>query len=201
MGATGVVLEEAETYDAKKQTPDYDGLWKKIIEDLFQEFVLLFAPDLHQEIDFTKQPDFLKQELFQKFIEKTKGKLIADQIVKVFLKSGEEKWILIHVEVQGEPEIDFRKRMFQYFYRIYDRFDREVYAVALITNRQETMHTDGFHYSFFGTKVDYEYNVYTFDPNNISELEQSNNPFAAAVIAGIYANKARNDAEKRYRFK
>jgi predicted transposase/invertase (TIGR01784 family) len=196
-----VVREKPEGYQAKKQIPDYDGLWKKLIEDLFNEFTAFFAPNLHQTIDFTKQPEFLNREFYKKIIKEKEGKVIADQIVKVFLETGEEKWILIHVEVQGVPKEDFSKRMFRYFYRIYDYFDREVYAIALITDQQTLKHANGFHYSFYGTKVDYEYNVYTFDPKNISKLEQSHNPFAAAVIAGIYANKSKNDAEKRYKFK
>lgn len=129
------------------------------------------------------------------------GKLFTDQIVKVFLKTGEKKWILIHIEVQGKTEINFYKRMLQYFYRIYDHFDHEVYAIALITDQPHTKQADGFHYSYHGTKVDYEYNVYRFDPKNIDELKQSDNPFAAAVIAGIYAHQAKNDVEKRYKFK
>lgn len=52
-----------------------------------------------------KQPDFLKQELNRIFIEWNKRRLIADQIVKVFLKSGQEKWILIHIEVGGIEEL------------------------------------------------------------------------------------------------
>ena len=78
---------------------DYDGLWKKLIYELFEEFMLFFAPDLYEEIDFLKEPEFLQQELFQEIMQEKKGKQVADQIVKVFLKNGEEKWILIHIEV------------------------------------------------------------------------------------------------------
>lgn len=70
---------------------DYDGLWKKVIYELFEEFVLFFAPSLFEDIDFQKEPEFLQQELFQEIIQEKKGRLVADQIVKVFLKSGEEK--------------------------------------------------------------------------------------------------------------
>ncbi|MFD1362064.1 hypothetical protein [Lentibacillus salinarum] len=92
----------------------------------------------------------------------------------MFLKNGDEKWILIQIEVQGTAEEDFGKRMFRYFYRIYDRFDRDVYALALITDH-EAEHANGFHYSFHGTKVDYTYNVYNFQDQNIAKLEQSSN--------------------------
>jgi hypothetical protein len=33
-----------------------------------------------------------------------------------------------------------------------------------------------------------------------SELQQSNNPFAIAVLAGKYANDAKTDEVKRYRY-
>ncbi|MGY0691897.1 hypothetical protein ACW2QC_03785 [Virgibacillus sp. FSP13] len=199
MVAQVAVLEKPANYQVK--TPDYDALWKKLIEELFEEFMLFFGPDLYEQIDFSKTPDFLKQELYKEIIQEKKGRMIADQIVKVYLNSGEEKWILVHVEVQGKEEEDFGKRMFRYFYRIYDRFDREVYAIALITDQYAKNQTNGFHYNFYGTKVDYTYNIYHFKENNIEKLEQSTNPFAAAVIAGIYATKTKTNASKRYIFK
>ncbi|WP_158701720.1 hypothetical protein [Lentibacillus sp. Marseille-P4043] len=197
--AQEAVLEKPANYQVKR--PDYDALWKKLIEELFEEFMLFFAADLYEQIDFSKMPDFLKQELYKEIIQEKKGRMIADQIVKVYLKSGEEKWILVHVEVQGKEEDDFGKRMFRYFYRIYDRFDREVYAIALLTEQQAQNQTNGFHYNFYGTKIDYTYNIYHFKESNIEKLEQSANPFAAAVIAGIYANKSKTNASKRYTFK
>lgn len=84
--------------------------------------------------------------------------------------------------------------------RIYDKFEREVYALALITDNA-TENANGFHYSFHGTTVDYMYNVYKFEGQNITKLEQSPNPFAHAVIAGIYASKTKNDSDARYAFK
>src|SRR5690625_1132825 len=100
---TEIVQEKPVDYGS----PDYDGLWKKVIADLFEEFMLFFAPDLYEEIDFNKAPDFLQQELFKEILQRKKGRNVADQIVKVSLKSGEDKWILIHIEVQGEDSTDF----------------------------------------------------------------------------------------------
>ncbi|MFK4997608.1 hypothetical protein ACI2OX_09010 [Bacillus sp. N9] len=37
---------------------------------------------------------------------------MADQIVKVYLKDGKEKWLLIHIEVQGDDDPDFSKECF-----------------------------------------------------------------------------------------
>ncbi|WP_449354334.1 hypothetical protein ACUL41_14155 [Virgibacillus natechei] len=38
--------------DYHTRNPDYDGLWKHLIEELFQEFMEYFAPDLYPEINF-----------------------------------------------------------------------------------------------------------------------------------------------------
>lgn len=108
---------------------DYDGLWKKLIYELFEEFILFFAVDLYEAIDFSKEPEFLQQELFQEIIQEKKGRQIADQIVKVYLNNGIEKWLLIHIEVQGDRDLDFSKRMFRYYYRIFDKYDRDIIAM------------------------------------------------------------------------
>ncbi|WP_167751302.1 hypothetical protein [Lentibacillus salicampi] len=42
---------------------------EKLIEKLFEEFVLFFAPDLYKEIDFSRPHDFLKQELYKEVIK------------------------------------------------------------------------------------------------------------------------------------
>ncbi len=131
---TEVVQDQPVNYGP----PDYDGLWKKVIADLFEEFMLFFARDLSKEIDFNNEPNFLQQGLFKEIILRKKGRNVADQIVKVFLKNGEEKWILIHIEVQDKASDDFSKRMFRYFYRIYDKFDKEVYAIALMTDDKDS---------------------------------------------------------------
>ncbi|MDF0726086.1 hypothetical protein PY093_05080 [Cytobacillus sp. S13-E01] len=180
---------------------DYDGLWKKLIFELFEEFVLFFAAELYEEIDFLIEPEFLQQELFQEIIKEKKGKQVADQLVKVFLKSGEEKWMLIHIEVQGDPDPSFSKRMFRYYYRIFDMYDRDIVAIALLTDASKHFRPSNYRRSSFGTEITYEYNVYKFNDQNEEQLLLSNNPFAIAVLAGKYANEAKNDDEKRYRFK
>jgi len=85
-----LVLEKPEAY--KTNPTDYDGLWKKIIEELFEELMLFFAPDLHKEIDFSMDFDALQQEVHQEIIQIKGGKAIADKIFKVFLKNGKEKF-------------------------------------------------------------------------------------------------------------
>jgi hypothetical protein len=40
-----------------------------------------------------------------------------DKLVKVFLRDGSEKWLLIHIEIHGYRESDFPKRVYHCNYR------------------------------------------------------------------------------------
>jgi hypothetical protein len=71
-------------------------------------------------------------ELFPE-IEKKGGSRFVDMLVKTYLKNGKEEWILVHIEIQDGATKNFPKRMFQYYYRILDRFEVEVAALAVFT--------------------------------------------------------------------
>lgn len=71
-----LVREEKKQYDTIRL--DQDGLWKKVIVDLFEEFLLFFTPELHKYVDFSKEPDFLDKELFQEVVDEQKGRRFAD---------------------------------------------------------------------------------------------------------------------------
>ncbi|WP_130858804.1 Rpn family recombination-promoting nuclease/putative transposase [Gracilibacillus phocaeensis] len=154
------VKENTNEYRTKH--PDYDGLWKKIIEELFQEFMAFFAPDLYPKIDFEKEIDFSGTELLPFDLDTSEGKRYTDKLAKVTLKSGKTQYVLIHIEVQAVGKDEFAARMFKYFYRIYDKNEHPIYAIALLTDASQKDYKDQFHYSFFGTELTYHYNTYHF---------------------------------------
>ncbi len=59
-----------------------------------------FFPEAYSQIDWERGFDFLDAELQQITLEANTGKRIIDKLVKVYLKSGKEKWIVAHVEIQ-----------------------------------------------------------------------------------------------------
>ena len=81
--------------------PTPDELWKKIIEDLFEDLKTYFMPDLYNDIDFTRGYDFLDNELSTPFPDAEETKRFPDWLVKVFLKNGEEQWALVHYRSTG----------------------------------------------------------------------------------------------------
>ena len=54
--------------------------------------------------------------------------------VKVFTLDGYETWVLIHAEMQGEPEDAFGQRMYTYQYRLRDRYGVDVVSLAVLAD-------------------------------------------------------------------
>lgn len=181
---------------------DFDTHWKEIILNLFEDFIKFFLPNGYKLIDFEEPIEFLEQELHKIIADKEqKGKVINDKLVKVKLKNGAEKWILVHIEVQSSNESDFTERMFTYFYRIYDRYKERITAIAIYTGEHTPKNYDKFEYDFLGTKNTYQFNAYRVSKQKEKLLLQSKNPFALVVLASLYLIKSKNDDNKKYRFK
>ena len=77
-----------------------DKIWKAVLEDLADDFLWYFYPEwAENEVDFSRPFEFLDNEPDKLFPTNTEQNRRVDKLIKVFLKSGEEKWILVHVEV------------------------------------------------------------------------------------------------------
>ncbi|MBM3239926.1 hypothetical protein FJZ31_26880 [Candidatus Poribacteria bacterium] len=94
----------------------YDELWKDVVESLFPCFIKLIAPDFYTNVDWSKPIVFLDDELRQISSDSEETTQYVDRLAHVFLLDGEEKWVLIQVEVQGYRDAEFSERMFIYFY-------------------------------------------------------------------------------------
>lgn len=75
-----------------------DGSWRKILDQLLPEFLAFFFHEVYQAVDFDKGVEVLDKEM-QKLLpqEDEAGKRVVDKLVKVFLRDGSEKWLLIHI--------------------------------------------------------------------------------------------------------
>lgn len=178
-----------------------DEIWKRIINKLFKEFVNFFMPDLYNDIDFNYGYTFLDKE-FSKITAKSKTKnREVDKLVEVKLKNGEDRLILIHIEVQDSQDTDFAFRMYQYQYRIFDKFNKDVVAMAIFTDKSKTYKPDSFKKSLYGTEIIYKFNTYKVLDQNEEELKSSNNPFALIILTSLYQIKAKKDDNKKYNFK
>jgi len=191
-----------ESKNEPKIHNDYDGYWKRVILVFFKEFLEFFLPDLLLEVDLSRPPTFLEQELLTIMPKKTaKGRMSVDKLLKFWTKNGEHKHIFVHIEVQSFRELGFTERAFKYFYRIYDREGKLITTIAIYTHDDVPEQYDRFEYSYQGTELIYKFNTYLIRDANEEELEKSNNIFALVILACKYANQTKNDVELRRKFK
>src|SRR6266851_2632584 len=87
------------------------------------------------------------------------GRKVVDKLVKVWLKTGEEKWILVHVEVQTSRQGGFPKRMYVYNYRIFDRYDREVVSLAILADDDPSWRPNQYSYERWGFRTGIEFPI------------------------------------------
>ncbi len=168
-----------------------DIYWKGLIEDLFPYFIPFFLPQYATLFDLTRPVEFLDKELQQLYPapDNDSETRFVDKLIKVFATSGEEKWVLIHIEVQGYSDPAFAQRIFHYFYRILDRYGVAVTAIAIFTGHHPSAQPGHYVYQFAGTEIIYHFNTYKVLQQDEQQLEQSNNPFALAILTVLLAMK------------
>ena len=163
-----------------------DILWKGILEDLFEEFLIYFYPESNEIFDFSKGFEFLDKELEQLMFPSSTKYRIADKLVKVYTLEGEEKWVLIHLEVQGYEDKQFAERMFTYYYRIWDKYHQKIAALALFTDDKENYRPSRFEMSFLDTSLHFSYKTIKLSNYEPSDFQESDNPFAIVLETAWY---------------
>jgi hypothetical protein len=181
---------------------DYDSPWKTALERYFPQFMALFFPEAHAGIDWSQGYTFLDKELQKVVRDAELGRRLADKLVRVRGQDGQDDWVLVHIEVQGQPESDFAKRMYVYNYRLFDRYDRPVVSLAVLGDSVgETLGRFG--YRRWGCAASLEFPVVCLGDyrERWIELEKSANPFAVVVQAHLKARETQNDVTARYQAK
>ncbi|MBF0612239.1 MAG: cytosolic protein [Magnetococcales bacterium] len=179
---------------------DFDTPWKAILEDYFQDFLAFFLPEAHHDIDWSRGYEFLDKELVRITREAEIGTRFMDRLAKVWQINGEERGILIHVDVQGEQQKKFPSRMFTYYYRAYDLKQLPVVGLAVLTDDSKNWRPVEFRQELWGCQVVYRFNmVKLLDyEDKLELLESSDNPFAIVTLAHLQAKKTHNQPASRF---
>src|SRR5262249_19848864 len=127
------------------------------------------------------------------------GEREADKLAKVWLRSGQEVWVLIHVEVQTQKEATFPKRMFVYNYRTFDRYNREVISLAVLADDRPAWRPDRFGYELCGCSMGIRFPIVKLLDygRDWAALEANPNPFATVVMAHLKTLETRKDPQSR----
>ena len=111
--------------------------------------------------------------------------------------------MLVHIEVQGDEDADFAKRMYVYNYRLFDRYDRRVASLAVLTDDRPQWRPSAYGYELWGCRVGLEFPVIKLldYEKDWGSLEKDPNPFAVVVMAHLQTIATRQDAKKRLQSK
>jgi len=182
---------------------DYDSPWKEAVETFLPECLAFFFPQAYVAIDWTRGHTFLDQELRQVQREAERGRQVVDKLVQVYRLDGTDTWVLVHIEVQSQAEVDFAQRMFTYYYRLLDRFDHPIVSVAILGDERPTWRPDRYVTDLWGYGVQFTFrSIKLLDYRaHLSQLEDSRNPFATIVLAHLQAQQTRQDPRARLQAK
>lgn len=180
-----------------------DVLWKNILDELFPDFLAFFFPEIYHDIDISAGYQFLDKELTKIIKDSSLGSRIVDKLVKVYLLDGSEKWLLIHLEIQGYPEENFPERMFIYNYRIFDRYHKEVISLAVLTDMDEKYRPAEYRVSRWKFNLIFQFPVIKLIDyrKKWNALRKSKSPFAYVVMAYLKTQETEGDDRERYGWK
>ncbi len=182
-----------------RQSEEHDSPWKDALQLYFPHFLAFFFPDIHPDIDWSRGYESLDKELLQILRRAKLGKLFADKLFKVWLHDGTDCWILIHVEIQAEVEKTFPQRMFEYHIAIRKMYNREVVGLALLCDDQPDWRPMTFWQERWGCRIELTFRIAKLLDflSRRDELETSDNPIAAVVLADLDAKDTRSDPGDR----
>jgi predicted transposase/invertase (TIGR01784 family) len=178
---------------------DQDSPWKDILRQYFPEAIAFFFPETSAQIDWSQPHEFLDKEFQQIAPNAEIGKRYADQLVKVWLKQGQQLWLLVHIEIQAKPETNFAERMLVYHLRIFDRFHSHATSLAILCDRNANWRPNQYRFSSPDTELTFRFGMIKLLDylSRNAELEQSRNPFAVVVMAHIQAQETQRDSQGR----
>ncbi|MDM8543275.1 hypothetical protein QUF90_19540 [Desulfococcaceae bacterium HSG9] len=186
-----------------KQNPDYDSPWKEIIEIYFEEFMAFFFPKAHGKIDWSAGYTFMDKELQKVARDAETGRRVVDKLARITLLDGKEAFVLAHIEVQGQSETGFRKRMYVYNYRLFDNYGYKVASLAILTDNRKNWRPGQYGYKLFGCEVRLKFPIVKLldYKERFEELQNNPSPFAIVVMAHLKAMETNKNPQSRLRWK
>jgi hypothetical protein len=168
-----------------------DYLWKAVFRVFICEFVQFYFPDKYEEVNWSRGVEFLNKEL-QKIQGKSKGKdRVADVLVRLYLKSGDSIWVLLHIEVQGYVDKVFALRMHQMRYRIEDYFGINPVMLVIYTDDNASFHPQYYEVNTWGTKSRTDFLTYKVMDNPPETYINPDSPISIIMEVAYHATKSK----------
>ncbi|MCU0427267.1 MAG: hypothetical protein MUF71_16760 [Candidatus Kapabacteria bacterium] len=94
----------------------------------------------------------------------------------------------------------FAERMFVHYYRLYDRYERKIASIALLTDEHPAWQPRQYKQTTLCCTIQLDFSVAKMldFAQDWQRLEETSNPFATVVMAHLKAQQTRQHPEERY---
>ncbi|WP_440895004.1 Rpn family recombination-promoting nuclease/putative transposase [Amphibacillus sp. Q70] len=173
----------------------HDLLYKELIHTFFAEFLAVFFPDVHKNIDFHR----IKPLSEEMHTDITKGKTHRLDIVIETILKGTDVVVIVHIEPQSYQQAHFSERMYHYFSMLYNKYRKPIIPIAILShdaNWEENCYTMAFD---FLPVLTFNYLTLHLKKQYWRDYIRSNNPVAAALLSEMgYSKEERVQVKKEF---
>lgn len=178
---------------------DRDSPWKEALDRYLEQALRLLFPEIHAQIDWTRRWQSLDGELQAVVRDAESGRRFADKVFRVYLRTGDEVWVVLHVEVQGEVDHRLPVRVRVYRQRLGDRYGVPVASLVVLADDDPRWRPTAFEEVVLDCRERLEFptvKLLDFEARS-SELMADPNPFALVVLAHLGSMRTRKRPHDR----
>lgn len=183
----------------KYSADDYDSPWKIALDKYLEEFLDFYFPKVSLLIDWSVQPKALDSE-FQSVVKDSElGRNRADKLVEVVLKDGDKRLLNVHIEVQSQKDSHFERRMFTYFYRIFDKYGELPLSLAVLADTNARWRPTKYKRKLVDNLINFKFSsvkLLSYEPQ-LEALQKSNNAFALLTAAHLLTKRTKHNPTAR----
>ena len=160
-----------------------------------------YFPAEYAAIDWSYQPEWFDKELSQVLGQSGRRNREVDVLVKVRLLTGQEQWILLHLEIQTAYEEDFALRIARYNAGLHWVFRQRVITLVVLADMRRGWRPDEdvFQVGTFVSRL--KFPVCKLIEKLAAEWQNDHSLPVLLARAQVEALRTAADAEGRYRAK
>jgi hypothetical protein len=119
------------------------------------------------------------------------------------LLAGESVWLLLHLEVQSQPESNFAERVFTYNFRIFDLYHQVPVSLAILCDDQWSWRPQNYAVTHPDTQLLFNFGITKLLDwrDRVEELTSSENLFAIVVLAHLKVIETKSSIQQRQAWK
>lgn len=191
------------TTQIKLEPDDFDNTWKEILDDYFPEFMQLFFPKAYLEVDWNRKYESLEQELRNIIPVTGSNNRYVDKLIKLYLKTGEETWVYIHIEIQSQKDENMPERMYIYHCGLVFKHKKPVMSLVVLGDNDPNWRPEKYENGLWGSEVQLKFQtIKLLDyKERLEEWKDSKNPFVFFINAHLKTIESKGNLQKRLVYK